>query len=139
VEGLARNQVIVRTYLTMGWKYKARLHDLAMSTTLRSRVAVHELPRMVWVTEFALLEDINHLDPAERRIFGHCVTDATATGPTQSPLIVHAPGFLWLTRHEDPAFYAESKEALYPLANDTLYRPRLRFAGSPDARRSGQM
>lgn len=124
--GATQNQIIARTYLTHGWKYKARLHEHANSTAMRSHVAIHELPRMVWVTEFALLQDVNFLDPEARRIFGHCVTDATSTGPTQPPLIVHMPGFLWLNTHEDPEFYAESTEALFPQLNDTTYRPRVR-------------
>ncbi len=124
--GLAQNLVIARTYLTMGWKYKQRLCAAAASGTLQSRIAVHELPRMIWVTEFGLLEDMNKPDQSERRIFGHCVTDATSTGPSQSPLVIHLPGFLWLTTHSDPEFFAASHELLYPISDDTLYLPRIR-------------
>jgi hypothetical protein len=124
--GFDQNRVVARTYLTMGWKYKARLHKATESIALRSRVAMHELPRMVWVTEFGMLEDLNHLDEDTRRIFGHCVTDATSTGPTKSPLIIHLPGFLWLTAHADPTFYTRPVEALIPLENDATYRARVR-------------
>lgn len=122
------NRVIARTYLTMGWKYKARLHQSSSSAALRSRIAVHELPRMVWVTEFGRLDDLNFMDPANRRIFGHCVTDATSTGRHQSPLAIHLPGFLWLMAQNDPDFFASSTENLYPLVDDVLYEPRWRRA-----------
>lgn len=124
--GLAQNLVIARTYLTMGWKYKQRLYAAVASGTLRSHIAVHELPRMIWVTEFGLLDDLNKPNPSDRRIFGHCVTDATSTGPSQSPLVIHLPGFLWLTAHSDPEFFATSEEQLYPVADDALYLPRIR-------------
>ena len=126
LQGLAQNLVVARTYLTMGWKYKLRLRDAAPSNAIQSRIAIHELPRMVWVTEFGLLEDLNKFEPADRRIFGHCVTDATSTGPSQSPLVIHLPGFLWLTSHADPEFFATAEEVLYPLRDDTLYPPRIR-------------
>ena len=128
LQGLSQNLVVARTYLTMGWKYKMRLREATSSDTLRSRIALHELPRMVWVTEFGLLADLNKFEPNERRIFGHCVTDATSTGPSQSPLVIHLPGFLWLTAHTDPAFFAVAQEVLYPMPDDTLYLPRIRSA-----------
>jgi hypothetical protein len=123
---ISENRVIARTYLTMGWKYKARLHERVSSSVLRSQTAVHDLPRMVWVTEFGRLEDLNVMDPAARRIFGHCVTDATSTGRHQSPLVIHMPGFLWLTTQEDPEFFAGSTERLYPLLDDAFYPSRWR-------------
>jgi hypothetical protein len=128
IRAMNENKVIARTYLTMGWKYKARLHASVTSPVLRSQIAVHDLPRMVWVTEFGRLEDLNVMDPAQRRIFGHCTTDATSTGRHQSPLIIHLPGFLWLTTQEDPEFFAKSIERLYPLLDDALYLSRWRRA-----------
>ena len=122
---LTENRVIARTYLTMGWKYKSRIQRSVASPALRSRIAAHELPRMVWVTEFGTVAQLNHSDWSKRRIFGHCVTDATSTGFSR-PLIVHMPGFLWLTISQNPDFFAQSEEELFPIADDTDYPARAR-------------
>lgn len=124
IAGRGSNKVLARTYLAMSWKYKARILRSVGSHAVRSRVISHELPRMVWVTEFGLLRDLNYSDWSKRRIFGHCVTDATSTGPSRSPLVVHMPGFLWLTTGRDPDFFARSAEKLIPIQDDALYPPR---------------
>lgn len=126
LDGLRQNLVVARTYLTMGWKYKARILKAISSQAMRSRIATHELPRMVWVTEFGLLTHLNTPDWSKRRIFGHCVTDATSTGPASAPLVIHMPGFLWLTTGQDPAFFPEADEQLFPIRDDTQYPPRSR-------------
>lgn len=130
LHALGQNRVIARTYLTRGWKYKSRILKSVASATLRSRISSHELPRMVWVTEFGTLDQLNTADGTKRRIFGHCVTDATSTGPSRSPLIVHMPAFLWLTLGQTPEFFTQSVEDLFPIAGDGLYAPRARDPAS---------
>lgn len=125
---LRENRVIARTYLTMGWKYKSRILKSVASSALRSRIAAHELPRMVWVTEFGTLNQLNHADWSKRLIFGHCVTDATSSG-TSRPLIIHLPGFLWLTTGQNPDFFSQSEEQLFPIAHDNAYPARARDPG----------
>ena len=124
VAGRGSNQVLARTYLAMGWKYKAWVLASVGSQSVRTRIASHELPRMVWVTEFGLLEDLNDADWPKRRVLGHCVTDATSTGPSRSPLVVHMPGFLWLTTGKDPDFFTRSDEQLIPIQSDQTYAAR---------------
>lgn len=119
-------EVIGRTYLTFGWKYKERLRQNMIAESVRDVVLSHEMPKMVWVTEFGLATDMNKIEPAERRIFGHCVVDATSTGPFHPPLVFHAPGFLWLWSQVPPTFFANSNLAIYPIADEVLYLPRFR-------------
>lgn len=121
-----RNQVIARTYLTFGWKYKARMlaNDIALSA--KEQIAVHDLPRMVWVTELSRVVDINQVNPRDRRIFGHCVIDATSTGPFQPPLIFHATGFLTLFSQKSPDFFAGADAQVIPIPNEQLYSARVR-------------
>ncbi len=129
IDASERNQIVSRTYLTYGWKYKNRLIEQEVLPIIAQLAAVHELPRMVWVTEFYLLEDLNHKDPSARRIFGHCVVDATSTSQGLAPLVVHMPGFLWFTHSEAPDFYPRTDETLYPLTDDITYKPRIRRDG----------
>jgi hypothetical protein len=123
----SQNQIIARTYLTFGWKYKQRMLKSGAAPALRERIAIHDLPRMVWVTEFARLADINNLDPQQRAIFGHCVIDATATGPAHAPLVFHSPGFVTIYRQLPVQFFGESAVELSPIPNDCTYVPRTRF------------
>lgn len=121
------NQIIARTYVTFGWKYKQRLLKSGAAPALRELVAVQDLPKMVWVTEFTNLTDINKLDASKRGIFGHCVIDATATGPAQSPLIFHSPGFLTTYRQRPIEFFGESEMQLTLISDDRTYVARSRY------------
>jgi hypothetical protein len=94
--------------------------------TLKTKIMLQDLPRMVWVTEFGFAQDVNHLLPAARRVFGHCVHDATASGDFHPPVIMHVPGFIWLWSQVTPDFYAESKKIIYPIRDDLAYVPRHR-------------
>lgn len=126
VEAFRENKIVARTYLTFGWKYKHRFLTTSAAQEVKDWVAVHDLPRMIWVTELGRLNDLNDLDPAKRQIFGHCVIDATSTGPYQPPLTFHAPGFLTLFEQSNPTFFADAIQHVIPIPNDQLYRPRVR-------------
>lgn len=121
----AANQVVAKTYLTLGWRHKDRIvAESGASHRLRERMAMCDLPKMVWVTEFARLSDVNTLDSSARRIFGHCVFDATSTGNTHPPLFLHLPGFLSLRRQTASDFYPESTDEIVTIDDDGLYRGR---------------
>jgi len=82
----------------------------------------------VWVTEFGLAEDLNKIDPAERRIFGHCAIDATGSR-LHPPLVLHVPGFAYLWRQRDPGVYAQAQDELpdlYAIDDDHTYSGRFR-------------
>jgi len=121
-----QKQIVSRTYLTFGWKYKQRLIEGDISKTIKSLVALHQFPRMVWVTEFGIASDVNQLEPAKRRIFAHCVHDATIATDGSPPLVFHMPGLLWLWSQCDPSFYSTAEVSLYPISDDAHYTPRWR-------------
>lgn len=123
LSALANNEVAARTYLTRGWRHIERLVESEASEVLKKDASRHELPRMAWVTEFSTKTGSNHLNPAARRIFGYCLSDATAI-PFQPPLALHLPGFLWLRAPATPDFYAKTEEKLFPIADDRMYALR---------------
>jgi len=123
---LTQNAVVARTYLTMGWTHKRHVIKSQIGSAVQALVMVHDLPRFVWVTEFGLADDVNHIDPKDRRIFGHCVHDATAAADFAPPLMFHVPGFMWLWSQEIPSFYVSTKRMVYPIMDDGLYAPRHR-------------
>jgi hypothetical protein len=126
VHGYSNSGVIARTYLTFGWKYKQRILRSCAHEGLKEEIAFLELPKMVWVTELGLIEDLNKLDPDERRIFGHCVIDATSKGRFQPPVLFHAPGFVTTYKQQPLEFFAETISRVIPLEDDQLYKTRVR-------------
>lgn len=126
VQAMDKGEVVARTYLTFGWKYKAWVRNDAPSNALKQLVLDTGLPRMVWVTEFGMFQDLNKKEQEKRRIFGHTVVDATSSGALRPPLIVHAPGLLWIRSPAPPDFWAQSPERIFGIADDDLYRPRQR-------------
>lgn len=125
-EAWAANQILTKTYLTFGWKHKKRLLESGASEVLRETCIFQNLPRLVWVTEFARLQDVNLLETSERRIFGHCVTDATSTGAMQPPLLFHSPGSISLYRSNSQGFFPEASHEFEPVPDDCLYKGRLK-------------
>lgn len=124
-EVIAKNYC-ARTYLTFGWKYKQRILENTISEDVKSLITLHDLPRMVWVTEFLLLTDLIKPKISDRRVLGHCVVDATSTQVSPSTLIFHAPGLLSLWSTATPNFYTATNQALYKIENDTPYLARHR-------------
>jgi hypothetical protein len=119
------NGIVARTYLTHGWKHKERILAGGAALPVRELIASASLPRMIWVTEFGRLDDLNKLDPEARRIFGHSVMDATS--PEQGPpLIFHAPGHLTHHTQVDGAFFLTTEPVPRPISDDVLYKARAR-------------
>jgi hypothetical protein len=122
----SESKILAKTYLTFGWKHKERILKSGASQLLREMSIFQNLPRMVWVTEFARLDDVNTLDIEKRRIFGHCVLDATSTGAMRLPLLFHAPGWVSLFRSNADEFFPEVSHELKHVADDRLYIGRLK-------------
>jgi len=94
------NEVLARTYLTFGWRYKQRILKNHCSETIKNAIYDQEFPRLVWVTEFGRTNDLNLLDDKKAVIASHIVTDATALpGPFVSQTI-HLPGVLQRAIHD---------------------------------------
>ncbi|MGJ5208135.1 hypothetical protein [Bradyrhizobium sp. HKCCYLR20261] len=125
-EALSSRQVLVRTYLRQGWKYKRWIAGSGAHTVLKARALRHELPRLVWVTEFAHRPDFNHLDPAQRRIFGHVVYDATAAGQVRNPLLMHVPGAVYVWKQIRDEYYGRAEPDVFRLDSDLKYVGRYR-------------
>jgi hypothetical protein len=128
------NTVLARTYLTYGWKYQQRVlrnnHTAEFQRIARST----DLPRFVWVTEFGTLTSFGKPDRFKRRIYAHCVVDATAKNMgADSRLIFHAPGVALHHTHDLATPYGAYQLRLYAIKDDQEYYPKLRgnadFAG----------
>jgi hypothetical protein len=78
VADLNANKVLARTYLTYGWRHKHRAVRNRIPNPVLQVVRTLELPRFVYVTEFARVDGITNKPIYERRIIAQCVIDATA-------------------------------------------------------------
>jgi hypothetical protein len=125
-EAWASNQILAKTYLTFGWKHKMRVLESGASEVLRETCIFQNLPRLVWITEFARLQDVNFLETSKRRIFGHCITDATSTGAMQPPLLFHSPGSISLYRTNSRGFFPDASHEFEAVPDDCLYKGRLK-------------
>lgn len=101
-DNIVNDRLIARTYLTYGWKYKARMLRNGASERLTSELLLTEFPRYVWVTEFSTLDSAAQTNPCDRRIVAHAVVDATGSRFWGSALVADTPG-LTLTWLHDPA------------------------------------
>ena len=72
------NEVIARTHLTFGWRYKERLVRKSCAMRIKDAAFRQSLPRFVWVTEFGTRASFNTLDKSTLQVFSHAVTDATS-------------------------------------------------------------
>ena len=121
-------EIIARTYLTYGWKYKHRAIRNNHPPSLRHLIKSTDLPRFVYVTEFSTLQMLDGKQLKERRVISHCVVDTTAknTGK-EAALIFHAPGYVRRRALDGTGRLVPSVSFL---PNDTLYYPKVR--GSQD-------
>lgn len=126
VQELAAGRVVARTYLTYGWRYKARMLRNAIGENFKSVLFYHDLPRLVWVTEFGTFASLNHVDVRRRRIFAHNVIDATGSPHWESRSIFHAPGMSVRRFHDETNQFGDFKEAVAPVADDVAYFPKVR-------------
>jgi hypothetical protein len=121
------NEVIARTYLTYGWKYQYRAIRNLLTEQMRQIARSTELPRFVWVTEFGTVDSIGHNSMTDRRIFSHCVVDATAKNMgADCRLIFHAPGIGMRQVHNPSDSLGAYKKDLFAMKDDRPYYPKLR-------------
>ena len=123
---IAQNQVVARTYLTYGWRYKQRMVRNTCSDTLKNAVFQHDFPRFVWVTEFGTRASLNHLDETQIRIFAHSVVDATSSRFWEGRCIFHAPGFVWRWYHDLNNPFADYVNSITPIATEMPYGMKIR-------------
>jgi hypothetical protein len=97
----------------------------AISRDFKSILLYHELPRLVWVTEFGTFDSLNKLNVRERRIIAHAVNDATASRLWESRSIFHAPGMSvrWFHDANNPFVL---KDASAAMTDDGAYYPKVR-------------
>ncbi len=118
--------LLARTYLTFGWKYKARMMRNGVSDRLKSELLGRQLPRYVWVTEFSMpLESASH-DPCHRLVRGHVALDATGSRFWQSKLVVDVPGLLFVWSFDSANPGAGTKLAVNATKGSQPYRPKIR-------------
>ncbi|WP_235209836.1 hypothetical protein [Sphingobium sp. Ant17] len=123
---LAAGQLVARTYLTYGWKYKARALRNSAPERLTRELMLTEFPRYVWVTEFSEPAQAAHPDPCQRLIRGHTVVDATGSRFWESVLVVDLPGLsvFWHCDPERPM--APASNAVRADQNAAPYFPKIR-------------
>lgn len=134
IADLDQNAVVARTYLTYGWKYKHRLLRNRLTDAVHALARGTELPRYVWVTEFGTVDSFSPANIFDRRIFAHCVVDATAKNMGEdSRLFFHAPGLAISRMHDRSNPNGPYQEAVHVVTDDQAYFPKLRgnldFAG----------
>ncbi len=127
VKAIDSNQVFARTYLTYGWKYNYRLARNANNNSFKQFAMSTELPRYVWITEFGTKDSFAHSDKFKRRIFSHCVVDATAKNMgTDSRLLFHAPGIALRNVHSQEIPAGPYQREVILIKDDSAYFPKLR-------------
>lgn len=127
LNAVAENRVIARSYLTYGWKYKARMIRNMVSSELRRLVQFQDLPKFVWITEFGTLDSLNTHEPESRRIFSHVVVDATGGNYPDSIILFHGPGVLleW-SRSPAQSSTVIAPEGITFMKWDQSYKPKTR-------------
>ncbi len=92
VQALSNKEVVARTYLTFGWKYKARMIANNVPLELKSLLLLHHLPRYVWVTEFSFASSHFGANATRKRVVAHVAIDATSSLYWHCYSVFHAPG-----------------------------------------------
>ena len=123
---LQSNEVVARTYLTYGWRYKQRLMRNSCAPALKEAVYNHDFSRFVWVTEFGTRASFNHLDDAKHEIFAHSVVDATSNHFWEGRSVIHAPGFVWRWFHDPSNPFGSYVDAITPVPDDRPYGVKIR-------------
>lgn len=128
VAAIKSNSVVCRTYLTFGWKYKARMLANEVHEDFKADLIYHELPKYVWVTEFGTAESLSSLDLKDHFIYAHCVVDATGSKHWEARSVFHGPGLATRWFHDPKDVYGNYRAVSTLLAADRGYRPKVRGA-----------
>ncbi len=124
-------ELVARTYLTHGWKYKQRLMRNMVAEELKDEVTGIQLPRYVWVTEFSLPKDVIDPDPCKQLVRAHVVIDATGgTSEHEDAVVVsHLPGIIVANPSDR---LTETSLRVRVLLADQPYYPKVRGERSFD-------
>lgn len=125
-EALQGGALVSRTYLTYGWKYKSRMLRNDVSEQLKMELLLTQLPRFVWVTEYALPAEAAPLDPCARRIRAHVVVDATGSQFGEGPLILDAPGLSIFWQYDPDRPIPTAVPVIQARQGASPYRPKIR-------------
>lgn len=128
VQHFGNQNIVARTYLTYGWKYKSRMLRSYCASELKETIQNHDFPRFVWVTEFGVVDSFNQFDESKIRIAGHCVQDATSNEFWDSKCIFHAPGLIWTWSHRLDDQFGNYKEAIVTIRDEQAYGIKIRGA-----------
>lgn len=126
VARISANEVIARTYLTFGWRYKQRLVRNSCAMELKDAVFKQSMPRFVWVTEFGTRASFDTLDEGEVKVFAHSVVDATSNMLWEGRCVFHAPGFVWRWYQDPTAPLGDHINSMIPIPNDPPYKMKIR-------------
>jgi len=125
-DGLVSNNIVARTYLTFGWKYKNRMLNNSIHNDFKSELIFHEMPKYVWVTEFSHIDGISDLNTNKHLVLAHIVVDATASRHWETASIFHAPGIMVKWSHDPANQFGNMLQHWWTLQNDTPYLPKFR-------------
>ena len=121
-EAHADDNIVLRTYLTSAAGYRRHIADGTACDELKDALLKVHLPHFTWVTEIATIDSYNYSSVGKRRIHGHTIIDATATGRNGDGLLaLHLPGLLF-TRNVDSI--GQEQENLTIIEGDNLYQCR---------------
>lgn len=124
IDAHAKNELIARTYLTYGWKHKNRAIRNRLTNEVKKVVRDLDVPRYVYVTEFAVRQRLDSLELPQRRIVAHAVVDATAKHQDlEAVILFHAPGMcIWHAHGPKGSFVRH----VIASRDDTDYFPKVR-------------
>lgn len=119
-------RLVARTYLTYGWRYKARMLRNSVSAQLKRELLNRDFPRYVWVTEFSLPDEAASVDPCQRLVRAHVVNDATGSRFWESTLVLDAPGLLFLWSFDPKVPADRAQQVVHALNDEGAYFPKIR-------------
>lgn len=123
---LASGSIIGRTYLTYGWRYKARMLKNTVSEELKQELLRRDFPRFVWVTEFSLPTESTDHDPCLRRVRAHVVNDATGSRFWESMLLADLPGVSIFWDFDPTQSGTPPTQSVYFSTDNDGYFPKVR-------------
>jgi hypothetical protein len=123
---LASGPIIARTYLTYGWRYKARMLKNTVSAQLKQELLRRDFPRYVWVTEFSLPSESTNHNPCLRKVRAHVVNDATGSRFWESTLLGDLPGISIFWDFDPSQSGAPPSRSVHFSADSDGYFPKVR-------------
>ena len=85
-----------------------------------------DFPRYVWVTEFSFPDETQAINPCERQVRAHVVTDATGSRFWESTLIVDAPGIVVSWDFDPRGDDETARNSILFVENSSIYFPKIR-------------